>query len=102
MSSRLIPLEARLRLRTQQTEEVNAVSAHAGACVRLENVVAKRAEVISVQDDLVAGAERDVAVAAAGLVAASGLARAAAILDVRPAALRRLLAQAKTREQGDQ
>lgn len=101
MSSRLITPEARQRLRTQQAEEAKAVTAHAGACARLESVEAKRAEVISAQDELVAGAERDVAVAVAGLVAVSGLARAAAILDVRPAALRRLLTLAKVRDRAN-
>jgi hypothetical protein len=100
MSSRLISLEARQRLRTQQLEEARAVSAHAVANARLEGVVTKRAEVISAQDELVSGAETDVAVAAAGLVAVSGFARAAAILDFSPGALRRLLAVAKTHEQG--
>lgn len=99
MSSRLITPEARQRLKAQQAGEAKAVAAHAGACARLASVQAKRAEVISAQDELVAGAERDVAVAAAGVVAVSGLARAAAILDVWPASLRRLLALAKTPEQ---
>jgi hypothetical protein len=102
MSSRLISLEARQRLRTQQVEEARAVSFHALATARLESVVAKRAEVISAQDVLVAGAETDVAVAAAGVVAVSGFARAAAILGVSPGALRRLLGVAKTHEQHEQ
>ncbi len=99
MSSRLITPEARQRLKAQQTEEAKAVSAHAGACARLASAQAKRTEVISAQGELVAGAERDVAVAAAAVVAVSGLARAAAILDMRPAALRRLLTFAKSPEQ---
>ena len=99
MSSRLITPEARQRLKAQQAGEAKAVSVHAGACARLASVQAKRAEVISAQDELVAGVEREVAVAAAGVVAVSGLARAAAILDVRPASLRRLLTFAKSPEQ---
>lgn len=99
MSSRLITPEARKRLMAQQAEEAKAVSAHAGACSRLASAQAKRAEVISAQDALVARAERDVAVAAAAVVVVSGLARAAAILDIRPASLRRLLSFARSPEQ---
>ena len=54
MSSRLISVETRQRLRTQQLEEASAVSAHAVGNARLEGVVTKRAEVISAQDELVA------------------------------------------------
>jgi hypothetical protein len=96
MSSRLISLEARERLRAQQAEEAKAVSAHTAACSRLESVVEKRAEVVAAQDQVVAAAETDVAVAAAGVVAVSGFARAAAILGATPTALRRQLAAAKS------
>ena len=102
MSNRLITPEARQRLKAQQAEEAKAVSAHAGACARLASAQAKRAEVISAQDELVAGAERDVAVAAAAVVVVSGLARAAAILDMRPASLRRLLTFARSPERARQ
>ena len=97
MSSKLISLEARERLRTQQAAEVKAVSAHTVACTRLEGVLGKRAEVPAAQDVAVAAAEKDVAVAAAGVVAVSGFARATALLGSSPASLRRQLAVAKTR-----
>ena len=100
MSSRLISLEARERLRTQQAAEVKAVSAHAVACTRLEGVLGKRAELLAAQDLAVTSAEADVAVAAAGVVAVSGFARAAALLGSSPASLRRQLAVAKSRAQG--
>lgn len=95
MSSRLISLEARERLRAQQAEEARVVAAHAGACARLQSSLARRSEVIAAQDELVAKAETGVAAAAATVVAVSGFARAATILDVAPAALRRMLAVAK-------
>lgn len=97
MSSRLISLEARERLRTQQAAEVKAVSAHTVACARLEGVLGKRAETLAAQDVAVVAAETDVAVAAAGVVAVSGFARAAALLGATPSSLRRQLALAKTR-----
>jgi hypothetical protein len=95
MSSRLISLEARERLRAQQAGEAKAVSAHTVACSRLENVLDKRAELLASQDLAVAAAEQEVAVAAAGVVAESGFARAAAILGTSPASLRRQLTAAK-------
>ncbi len=97
MSSRLISLAARERLRAQQVEEAKVVSAHAVAYSRLESVLEKRAQVLAGQDRLVAGAEEKVAVAAAGVVAVSGFARAAAILGATPASLRRQLTVAKAR-----
>jgi hypothetical protein len=97
MSNRLISLEARERLRTQQAEEAKAVSAHAVACSRLESVVEKRAEVLAAQDQIVSATEEEVAVAAARVVAVSGFARAVAILAASPASLRRQLAVAKAR-----
>ena len=97
MSSRLISLEARERLRAQQAEEAKAVSAHTVACSRLESVLEKRAELLASQDVAVAAAEKRVAMAAAVVVAVSGFARAAAILGTSPASLRRQLAAAKAR-----
>lgn len=98
MSSRLISLEARERLRAQQAREAKAVSAHTAACARLERVLEKRAEVLASQDQVVAAVEEDVAIAAAGVVAVSGFARAAAILGASPASLRRQLGVAKGRD----
>lgn len=98
MANTLIKAEARERLRAQQAEEAKAVAAHGGACARLEAAVTRRAEVIAGQDELVASAEGKVAVAAAKVVAGSGLARAAAILDMKPAVLRHLLGVAKAYE----
>lgn len=96
MSSRLISLEARERLRAQQAEESKAVSAHSAACARLENALQKRAELLAAQDRAVAAVERDVAVAAAGVVAVSGFPRARAILGTTAASLRRQLALANS------
>lgn len=101
MSSKLISLEARQRLKSQQADEARAVSAHAGACARLQSAVAKRSEVIATQDELVAHAEAGVASAVAALVAVSGFARAAAILDLSPTAMRRMLAVAKAQRDGE-
>jgi len=95
MSSRLISLEARERLRAQQAEEAKAVSAHSVARSRLESILEKRAELLGSQDLVVAAAEQEVAMAAAGVVAVSGFARAAAILGATPSSLRRQLATAK-------
>ena len=95
MSSRLISLEARERLRAQQAEEAKAVSAHSVARSRLESILERRAELLASQDLVVAAAEQEVAMAAAGVVAVSGFARAAAILGATPASLRRQLAAAK-------
>lgn len=105
MPTKLISPEARQRLKAQQAKESEAVAAHASACVRLDEVRARRADVISAQDHLVASAEVAVAVAAAGVVRVSGFVRAAAILGLAPADLRRLKAlanqQGASPQQGD-
>ena len=98
MRTRAISLEARERLRKQQADEAKAVSEHTFACSKLEVAVARRAEVTASQDRAVAATEADVAVAAVAVVAVSGFSRAAAILGVSPAKLRRQVSQAKAKD----
>ena len=95
MPSRSMPIAARERLRAQQDAEVIAVAAHGTTIGRLNVARAKRADMIVTQDELVAAAETQVAVSAAGVVKVSGLERAAVILGVSTGALRKMLAAAK-------
>lgn len=97
MSSRNIPAEARERLRGQQEAEAKAVAAYGAAEAKLEATVARRADVLAAQDELVAAAESDVAESAVRLVEVSGFDRAVLILGTPKGTFRRRVATVKRR-----
>jgi hypothetical protein len=91
MSSKVpVSLAARERLRDHQAAAARAVGAHGAALARLDGVVARRVEVLAVQDALVAAAHAEVAAAVVAAVQVMGVDVAATLLDLSKAEVRRL------------
>jgi hypothetical protein len=91
MSARAIPAEIRERLRAHQDAEAQAVAAATASTARREAAERRRSEVIAAQDDLVRAAVAQEEAAMIDLATASGVDRAAALLDIPAVTLRRLI-----------
>jgi hypothetical protein len=91
MSARSIPAEIRERLRAHQDAEAQALAAATAATARRESAELRRSEVVAAQDELVRAAAAQEEASMVDLAAASGVDRAAALLDISVVTLRRLV-----------
>jgi hypothetical protein len=88
-------LAARERLRDHQAAAAKAVGAHSAALARLDIVISRRAEVLAVQDSLVAAASAEVEAAVVTAVQVMGIDVAATLLDLTKAEARRVIKAAE-------
>ncbi len=85
-------LQARERLREAQAAEARAVTAVYAADAERDKAIARRDEAVAAATTVVEAADADLAAARAGLVAVSGVDRAAILLGATRSELRRAAA----------
>jgi hypothetical protein len=85
-----VSLAARERLRDHQAAAAKAVAAHSASLVRLDGVIARRAQVVAEQDVLLAAANAQVTAAVVAAAQVMGTDVAASVLDLSKSEVRRM------------
>lgn len=98
MSARSLPIDVRDRLRAHQEAESQAVAAMAAATARREAAETRRDELVATHDEFVRIAVAGEEAALVNLANTSGVERAAALLDVPIATVRKVVRAANGTE----